>query len=122
MNRSITNAADPLMQPNTFATLNQTNRSIIGNINMDQQTRICRRITFMYANDIHNKDSTSNTSSADNCPNNSTAAAFQYLKQSNVPFPQSAYTIQEFTCGGNNAVVSSSGSAHVPKVVATTPM
>ena len=87
-------------------------------------TRICRRITFLYANDL-NHHGTGN--------NNNT---FSYWQQSSVPFHQSAYTIHEYNCGSggvvggvNSSSISGSSSSSsnaaflLPtKVVATTPV
>ena len=92
---------------------------------MDTTARICRRITFLYANDMiptstgirhpHHHDTTSTTTTTTSSTSNTTP--FHYLQQSSVPFHQSAYTIHEFSCGG-----SGTPSSSTPKVVATTPI
>ena len=101
------------------------NSSIRSSVIMDPATtRICRRITFLYANDL-NHHGTGN--------NNNT---FSYWQQSSVPFHQSAYTIHEYNCGSggvvggvNSSSISGSSSSSsnaaflLPtKVVATTPV
>jgi hypothetical protein len=83
-------------------------------------TRICRRITFLYANDMmmmnHHNTNTTNT-------NNNDTSSFHYLQQSSVPFHQSTYTIHEYTCGsGGGGGSSQNNTPSTPKIVATTPI
>lgn len=100
MNRSAQSIIPNKMNDNTNSTMNT------GSTFIDHSTRICRRITFLYANDMTNNSDT-------------IATTFQYLQQSSVPFHQSAYTIHEYTCGDNSHV---SASSTAPKLVATTPI
>lgn len=103
MNRSAQSIIPNNMNDNT-STMNTGSNFI------DHSTRICRRITFLYANDMTNNSDT-------------IATTFQYLQQSSVPFHQSAYTIHEYTCGDNSHVSGSmSSSSTAPKLVATTPI
>jgi hypothetical protein len=91
---------------------------------IDRTTRICRRITFLYANDMMNSNYHTNNGSTNHHPM-TTTTSFHYLQQSSVPFHQSAYTIHEYSCGTNHGNHSlqppSTTTTTTPKIVATTP-